>query len=295
MGFSGNKIFRWTIYLAYGLILTAALLYLRFPAEKFKTLSADFVEKLIPGTECVIEDMQFHFPFTFVINDLHLKITDQPEGPTFTVKSTKIRPSLQELGKEFQISTELFDKEQDWTLKLTGDNGEFTVSNLDIKKLDLFSLSYLQEKMGRRITGIVDLSAEYSGILGQPHARMVRGSAKIQNGSLELIYPILFLEKIDLEKAELRFFLTGNKVEISAGKFSGRKLEGTFSGSTNLIFPIFDSNLNLRGNITPMPALSEDDDLAGAMVDKLLETHKLPFIPFRAYGTMAEPKFNFGS
>ena len=52
------------LYILYAVLLTAVLLYVRFPAEKFKQYCVGQIENLVPESTCTIKHIGYRFPLS---------------------------------------------------------------------------------------------------------------------------------------------------------------------------------------------------------------------------------------
>ena len=61
---TGSASLRWLFYCGYAVVLTAVLLYVRFPAQEFKEYCTRKAEGLFNGTKCTIGKIAYAFPFS---------------------------------------------------------------------------------------------------------------------------------------------------------------------------------------------------------------------------------------
>ena len=323
MIFSQNTFWRWSFYGIYALLLMALLLYLRFPTQKFKTFSTQRVSQHFSGYECSIESLRYQFPLTLVANTLRLQANNQTAkgrssdgatpGATETapgkrgeaktpvpasdleVQKATISPILTGWGKTFSLSITAYGGTHRAILELDRPRKTFTLSKIEINGLDLAKLSWLKAQTGRSITGLLTVQGSYSGQSGQDISRGTgQGTAHFKNGTFELLYPIFSLTKMDVESGEALIKLHEQKMVLTKGKFSGKELEGTFSGQ---IDPqganLAAMQLNVTGSLAPMPALVKKSGQAQPILQQLQKNHST--LPFQLQGTIGKPVFRFDS
>lgn len=67
--FKSKSSFLFVLFL-YTFLLSAVLLYFRFPAEKVKLYCEVHMEQLLAGTDCSIEKIRYSFPFSIALDNV---------------------------------------------------------------------------------------------------------------------------------------------------------------------------------------------------------------------------------
>ncbi|MCX5869101.1 MAG: type II secretion system protein GspN [Deltaproteobacteria bacterium] len=295
MTFSQNTFWRWSFYGIYALLLVAILLYLRFPAQKFKIFCTQVISQHLSGYECSIESLRYQFPLTLVASNLRLQSNNQAAKEVIEIQKAILTPSLSGRGKTFSISITAYGGTHQATLAFDRAHNTFTLSKIEINGLDLAKLSWLQAQTGRAITGLLTAQGSYSGQSGQDISKGTgQGAASIKNGTFELLEPILSLKNIDVASGEALIKLQEQKMLLTKGKFSGKDLEGTFSGQINSLgVSLAVMQLDLKGALAPLPALVKKSGQAQPLLQQLQKNHAT--LPFQLQGTIGKPVFRFDS
>jgi len=77
MTYSPNTFWRWSLYSIYGLLLVTLLLYVRFPAQKFKIFCTHLITQQLPDYKNSIESLHYQFPLTLVARNIQLQSKDK--------------------------------------------------------------------------------------------------------------------------------------------------------------------------------------------------------------------------
>ncbi len=295
MTFFQNTFWRWSLYGIYALLLVAVLLYLRFPTQKFKTFCTQVVNQHFSGYESSIESLRYRFPLTLVANNLRLQAKNQVAKDVIDIPKVTLTPSLSGRGKTFSISITAYGGTHQATLALDRAHNTFTLPKIEINGLDLAKLSWLQIQTGRAITGLLTAQGSYSGQSGQDISKGTgQGTVSVKNGTFELLEPILSLKNIDVVSSEALIKLQEQKMLLTKGKFSGKELEGTFSGQMNSLgVNLATMQLDLKGALAPLPALIKKSGQDLPLLQQLQKNHAP--LPFQLQGTIGKPVFRFDS
>ncbi|MDD3815620.1 MAG: type II secretion system protein GspN [Desulfocapsaceae bacterium] len=295
MTFSSNTFWRWSLYTIYGLFLVTLLLYVRFPAQKFKSFCTHLITQQFPDYENSIESLHYQFPLTLVARNIQLQSKDKAGKKVFDIEQLTIKPDLKVPGKNFSLVITAYGGKHQISLSLDLSHKTFTLPKIEINELDLKKLPWLQTQTGRTVTGLLTVHGSYSGQTGQDISLGTgEGSADIKNGSFELLYPILSLNNIDIEKGAVLLKLASQKILLSKGTFNGKELSGTFAGKISSLNATFAAmQLDLTGALTPLPALVKQSGKAQPLLLQLQQNNAA--LPFHLKGTIAKPVFLFDS
>ena len=319
-----NTFWRWLFYGIYALLLVAILLYLRFPTQKFKTFCTQVLSQHLSGYECSIESLRYQFPLTLVVTNLRLQANNQtakgrsfvgaiaganetkPDkrsevkapaltGEVLEIQKVTITPILSGRGKTFSLSGSVCGGTHRAILALDRAHNTFALSKIEIKGLDLAKLPWVQAQTGRAITGLLTVEGSYSGQSGKDIFRGTgQGRADIKNGTFDLLAPIFSLKNIEVESGETFIKLQEQKILLTKGKFSGKELEGTFSGQVDSLgVNLAAMQLDLTGVLAPLPALVKKSGQAQPLLQQLQKNHAT--LPFHLQGTIGKPVFRFDS
>ncbi len=282
------------LWLLYGLVLTGILLYVRFPTDVFKKFCIEYAETVFPGTVCKIGSLSYSFPLTFKAADVRLLNEQQLDKVVFEATSFTIRPHLRYPGKEFTLAGDIYGGTHSCLLSLPGEKGAFVISELEIMNLDLQRLGYQQGQLGRSFTGRMNIAGEYAGVLGRLTEGEARGRVEIEEGSLELLQPILSLNVLDLQNSEFDFQLKDYELQIGKGKFDGQELKGEFAGNIGMETNWLESELDIVGDLEVRASLLSGSTRVKSIVSSLQRRHKQATLPFNISGLVDDPLFRFG-
>ncbi|HID69094.1 MAG TPA: type II secretion system protein GspN [Desulfobacterales bacterium] len=280
----------------YGLLLTAALLYFRFPAKKFKTFCQTQVEQLLPDTRCSISKIRYKFPFAMEIIDIDLSSNQENEQNLLTVDRAIIRPKVTAPKSQFQVELAACDGKHDFSLLLKQKKKEARFENIHLTNLDLAKIPFLRQTFGREITGLLSGSGTYRTSWNDD---LVEGKGKgkisMVDGSFKLLLPILSLQKIDLKKFNADLVFQKEKLQFNKGRFQGRELTGNFSGGLALRSPIEQSKFSFKGTLEPLPPLLKKNRYAKNLLIQMKKRHNRSTLPFLLQGSVKRPSFKFDS
>ncbi len=293
--FKGRPLF-FTTLIIYGLLLTVALLYFRFPAEKFKIFCQAQVENLLPDTRCSISKIRYRLPFAVEIIDVNLSSKQKKETNFLTVDRLIIHPKITAPKSQFHVELAACSGKHDFSLHIKQTENEASFKNIHLTNLDLAKIPFLRQTFGREITGTFSGSGTYQAtwnddILdgkGEGHIAMM-------DGSFKLLLPILSLQKIDLKKFNADFVFQKEKLQFNKGHFQGRELKGDFNGNLALRSPIEQSKYSFKGTLEPLPPLVKKNRYAKNLLIQMKKRHNRATLPFLLQGSVKRPRFKFDS
>lgn len=282
--------------LFYTLILTAALLYFRFPAEKFKIFCESNLSQLLPGTECNINKIHYSFPFSLAAETIQFSSKDSKKLELFTIEQAFISPNISALKSQFQVRLNAFAGVHTFSLILGPDEKEFTLQDIQLKDLDPSRIPFLGQATNRKITGSVEGSGRYHGAWKNgKYSADGEGQITLHKGSFSLLLPILSLNSIDLKEFSTDFVFQKNSLQCKDGKFHGNEIKGVFSGNLGLRSTLKAATLSFKGDLEPLPPLLKKSKHAQNMVILLKKQRKRGTVPFLLKGTVQKPSFKFES
>ena len=100
--------FRSLCYFAYGVLLTAVLLYVRFPAERFKEFCEKRIEHLLPGSSCNIDNVVYRFPLSTVLETIVISRVVDGQETDMVVERLAIYPEPLQFWKAFELKGEIY-------------------------------------------------------------------------------------------------------------------------------------------------------------------------------------------
>ena len=291
-----NKFVLLCSLLLYTLSLTAALLYIRFPAEEFKHFCQTKMEQLLPGTQCSINDLSYSFPLSIKIEQMHFSSMQKKKQTLGSIDQVTITPQLSSPKSHFRVAFTAWEGEHSFSLLLNRKEQRFTLEDIQLHNLNLASVPFLRHTFGREITGSLSGNGSYNGgwnTKGNPADG--QGNMTIEKGSFGLLLPIFSLKKIDLKELTADLIFQKNSLQLKKGVFHGQELKGGFSGKLGLQSPLKRSGFSFKGELEPLPPLLKKSKYAQNMVIQLKKQHARATLPFLLQGSVESPKFKFDS
>jgi type II secretion system protein N len=291
-----NRPFLFLGLILYTLLVTASLLYFRFPAEKFKLFCQTELEQLLPGTSCTIAELSYKFPLRVEAGEIKVNDRLGKKEILCTIDQTTIRPKLKALKPHFHVTIEAGGGKHEFSLLLQQNAKKFSMEDIQLSNLDLASMPFIHKTFGRKITGSLSGNGTYNGTWTEGnYTADGKGSIRVEKGSFSLLFPILSLKKIDLKKFTTELVLQENRLHLNKASFQGKELKGDFSGDLALQSPIKRSKFSIKGALEPLPPLLKKSKYAQNMVIQLKRKHNRSTLPFLLQGSVERPKFKFDS
>ncbi len=283
------------VLFVYTVLLSAVLLYFRFPAEKVKLYCEANLEQLLPGTDCSIERFRFGFPFSFVADNVRFSSNLAVKQELFTIDHVSVSPDISAPKSRFETKIDAFGGEHRFSLIVDKKDKEFTIKDILIKDLDPTRIPFLSNATGRAITGTVSGSGDYHGAWEKGNYEAAgKGSIALANGNFGLLLPILSLKSIDLKEFTTELELKNKKLQCKNGKFIGKELKGKFSGTLGLRSTLKAATLSFTGELEALPELLKKSKHAQRMISQMKRQQKRTSFPFHLQGIVQKPSFLFG-
>lgn len=294
MSLSTNVYLRWFFYCCYAVLLTAMLLYVRFPGSKFKKYCGEQAQKLFSGTECRIGRLAYDFPLDITLADVAFSLPKQGSAPLVILRSITISPVFTELGKVFELQGVSYSGQFSGTLHLERKSNRFSLENIRIRNMSLAEMTSVREVLGREISGQVDFAGSFSATVNQYLAGKAQGKAKLKTGSIALVQPVLALKAIDLQQMAMEVNYDRQELRLTKGKMKGKELSADFACSVRMVSPWYVSELKAAGDVAPQAGFMKESPSVQNEVRVLQKQYKKSTIPFRISGSLQKPTFRFG-
>lgn len=284
-------------YILYGILLTAALLYYRFPSDALREYIQATVERLNPGLLLSAQDISPSFPLGIRLKQTELSLKKGPRRAIFTADSLSFSPRIWSILKgDFQyiFTCNAYDGDLEGIIHFTKQSlgGPFRTS-MELKDIHIDKNFSLYNIIGPHMEGSLSGTIAFSG--GDRSIREGDGEADLMlsNGLIKLLKPVLGLESIDFNRLLLNMVIKKNRLNLSHLELKGGDMHGTASGIIYLKKEFLNSRLNLRGTLEPFADLFKK--LTGGQdtlrfVKQRLKGGKLSF---NIQGTIREPIFKF--
>jgi len=248
----------WIAYTIYGMLITAVILYLRFPSDSAGRYIKSIVESSNPDVMLSFDSVKACFPPGIRLHSLSVGLKDKP-GSTLKADVAKIRPALLNLlsGK---LALLLNANAYEGHIKADIDfanrfscKGPVRV-NAELDKINIGKCAYIKAASSRKIDGRLGGTMSYNGkwnglINGTGSARLV-----LLDGNIQLLGDIFGLNEVNFDKMEADMTLKNRTLKITVLDVTGKQLSGSFKGNVFLDRDIMQSRLAIKGDLK-IPAL----------------------------------------
>jgi type II secretion system protein N len=282
-------------YIAYAVLLTALLLYIRFPAEKFKAYCENHIERLSPGSDCNISRFVYRFPFSGTLETVRITRTIDDRETEITVDRLRIVPKLSQFWKAFTLSGEMYSGLFEAKLHLDRKAETFQLTDIYFEGLDA---GRLVEGIGisdRKISGIFEFAGSYQAPTDTPRDGVGSGVAQIVSGSMSLLQPMLSLTTIEFDHLAVNLNQQNGIVTFADGELMGKEIIADFTGEMQLDSPLLNSNIQISGYLEPDNTFLRNHPEEQQFVQRLLQRYEATVLPFKVGGTVKRPLFRFST
>ncbi len=287
---------KWLGYVLYAVIITAVLLYLRFPSEVIK----DYLEKRTDTSNSPfalsVRQVSPSLPFGLKLQETRVSHRANPNKVIFRADRLSVRPIIGTLlGGKLKLCFEGMAYEgalkgcaKFYEKRLQAPfSASIALKDIHMGQYDLRSL------IGRHMEGRLDGKLAYNG----KNNLLIEGSGeadlRLSDGRLQLLQPILSLDSIDFKQVSIKMALQGRKINLTKVALEGPHMRGTLSGVISLQKEIGKSRLNLRGTIEPFADFFKSLPGTRDMVKLFQRRLKRGTLTFIIQGTLIEPSIQF--
>jgi type II secretion system protein N len=285
---------RWFLYCSYAVVLSAVLLYVRFPEKEFKEYCIRKAESLFNGTKCTIGKITYEFPFGIRFDKVAFLLPDGPNTPLFELSSLNLSSPWRDFGSIFVLSGQSYSSNFSGILQAGQGNRQFSLDPLTIQNLDLSAMKPVNETLGRNLSGRLDYTGTYSAVVNQYLDGKAVGKVKLREGKIALLQPVLAMKEIDLQQVEMNIQYDKHRLQIVRGKANGIEMTADFTGMVQMITPWYLSNVTAKGDFALQAAYTRDNISARNEFIYLQKQFKKTTIPFQVAGNLQNPAFQFG-
>jgi len=279
------------LYMIYGVLLTAVLLYIRFPTDKFRSFCEQQIEQTFNASNCSIKRIHYSFPVSVVFEKVQIIKPSGEQQSVFTIDQFKFRPGIR-FWKTFKLFGDLYSGTLRATLGLDRDKKSYNLTDIVINNLNLNEILKDQGIVDRKITGSLGGSGKYSVEWKTPTTGVGKGRIEVKTGQIEVLQPILSLTAIDFNRINLDISV-GKQIQLQQGKLKGKNLNANFEGSLNVMDSLLVSRVRLSGLLEPNRAFLQSHPMEAKMVKQYEKRYKKSSLPFKIGGTVANPTFRF--
>jgi type II secretion system protein N len=287
--------FRSLVYLAYAVLLTAVLLFVRFPAEKFKAYCEKRIERLLPGSACTIDHIVYRFPLSAAFETLKISRAIDGQESDLVVDRLVISPEPLQFWRSFKLKGEIYSGLFEAGLDFDKRAQTFQLANIHLEGLEAGDLAECIGITDRKISGIVEFSGNYQAKNSHPSDGTGKGVVQVVTGSMELLQPILALSTIEFEKVIVSVTHQNGMLSFAEGELLGKEIIADFSGELRMASPLLNSNILLSGHLEPDDGFLRNHPGEQQVVQRLMQRYKMTVLPFKLGGTLERPLFRFST
>ncbi|MBN1380509.1 MAG: type II secretion system protein GspN [Deltaproteobacteria bacterium] len=240
-------------YTAFGLIMLAVFLYLRFPGRVISDYITAMVSARHPEAVLFIGTLNPDFPPGVKMENIACGLKKNPTA-TMNMNSLNARIGLLDV---FKGETTLFFKGNTYGGGLEGRINFAHFMSLSkpvhfeirLNNLGLDQCAYLKELLKHQIAGTLTGAFVYRYDYERKGAKNGEGEFTLSNGSYPLRERLLGFEKIDFTRIEGKIAIKNNALKIDRIKMMGPEFNCTLQGDITLNEDIESSTINMNGTI----------------------------------------------
>jgi type II secretion system protein N len=287
--------FRSLFYFAYAVMLTALLLYVRFPAEKFKAYCENRIERLFPGSACNIDQIAYQFPLSADLETIKINRTIDGQESEMTVDRLVINPEPWQFWRAFKVKGGMYSGLFEASLDFDEKAQTFQLTDIHLEGLDAGKLAESIGLADRKISGLFEFTGDYQAPSDNPGDGVGKGAVQIVTGSMSLLQPILALSTIEFEKLAANVTQQNGIISFVEGELLGKEIVADFTGEMRLASPLLNSSILLSGQMEPDDDFLRNHPKEYQFVRRLLQRYKVTVLPFKVGGTVKSPLFRFST
>ena len=283
--------FRSFLYLLYAVALTALLLYVRFPTEKFKSYCEYRVEQVVKNGKCSIAKIGYHFPASIELSKVRITKTVDDKQSSILFDRLKISTGVKDFRPFWNIDGDFYGGMFQAEANVDFKKKSLYLGNIVIENVDLAAVTANIASFDREISSTVSFTGEYKTTFSKLLAGNGSGNLRFIDGTVGLVQKILMLDSIEFEEIDILCKYENKTFQITDGKMLGFQLDADFAGA--LQGPLLPPKgaLDITGFLVPNEAYLTEQPQVARIVDRLMKRYKKSAVPFRVGGTLNKPTF----
>jgi type II secretion system protein N len=284
---------RFLLYGLYAVLLITVLLYVRFPAERFRQFCENSLQSQLTSWNAKIENVSFQPPTALVFNNVILtgSYDGLPSQLVFDRVMVKVNPGRLSV---LDIEADLFRGRLTAALALDRRERSFRLEEIRLTGLALAEALQSLGMVERELAGNYDFTGDYQADWDTPLVGRGQGRVEVSVGKMGLVAPLLSLAVIDINSLTAAIEFHGGEVELADGQLRGRELRADFSGTVLLASSLPRSQLRLKGLLQPEETFLQANPREQMLVQRLRQRYNASGVPFQVGGTLTGPTFRFG-
>lgn len=282
-------------YTIYALGLTAALLYLRFPADAVMHSIEASISGLFPRLAVSAGKVRPAFPPGIELRDARLILRQDPDQELLVADQLELRPELLAWikgNRVYRIRTRTYTGNIEGRLRLAQKHaGAMLETRLEWQGLDMARNAGLQRLFGGPLEGILQGSGRYSGPLGTLLQGGGEARFRVAAGKLALARSFFGLRVIEWKNLEGQLLLEGRRLRLKQIQMLGKTFRGSLAGIIHLDAAFPQSRLELEGELEPFPAFFSSGGPAFGLQSLLRRHLQAGKLSFTISGKLSGPVF----
>jgi type II secretion system protein N len=290
---------KWVGYVLYGILLTLGLLIICFPSGDMVSYLEASAAGMEPPLHLTVERLRPTLRLGLHLRQLDLALKDEPEKTLFQADDLLLRPGLWSLLKnslKWHVDCDAYGGKIKGTIhfKERQTSSPFD-SVVRLRGINLDQIPNLQELIGRKITGLLSGTVNYSGQYNLPLDGAGDADLTMANGEVQLFAPIPFLDigQLAFEKMAISLALKKRLLRLTQLNFEGEQLQGSLTGTIRLSDQLSKSRLDLKGKVSLSGDLTESLSGESAAANLIRQRMTRGALSFAVYGTLEDPKIRF--
>jgi len=288
---------KWIGYTFYGILLTVTLLYFRFPSDALRVFFQETSGRIDTNILLSIEKMSPSLLFGLTFNQTKLSMKEAPDKILFKADRLIIRPQIWSFLKgniQYYIECRAYGGDLTGRIHFKNNKlgGPFDTS-IQLKDIQIANNSFITRAIGHNMEGVLNGTIFYKG--KDKSLRNGAGEADLilSDGWIKLLQPILNLESIDFNKAQIKIVLKNQKLNLTHLDLNSENLHGSASGTIFLRKEFLKSRLDLKGAIEPFADFFQDMNDSDNIMKIIKQRLKGGKLPFTIQGTIKKPGVKF--
>jgi type II secretion system protein N len=278
-------------YIAYTLVAIGCFLYLLFPAQTFKGVVSSYLLKMVPGYQIQFDRLQPVFPLGLGFESVSVIQDDRKWAQIDRLNVAPRILSLLSSRKTINYHGNAYQGFLRGHMDVnTSEKSTQTDVFLKLADIQLFDIAYLQESLGRKMSGFLNADVDLMDSNGPK--RSLKGKLDLADVRIEFSNPIINIQEVVFNLVEAEFSVNKQVFSLKRLEAMGGQIEGSLTGTVMLLKPLGKSRINLRGSFIPQEVLlaAIKDMIPGNLFKQQTGGKGMPI---RIFGTIEKPRFSF--
>ena len=222
-------------YAVFAMAALFVFLYVRFPGDMFARHLAAIATDLNPDAMVLIDSVKPAIPPGINFKNVKLGFRDNPAA-TIYVDTFTLKPAWLSLFKG-QTTFVLTAKTYGGSVEAQAATKQFLAADgpidgkLNLDGIDIASIGYLRERLGRQISGNLKGTMTFSGTILSPASGVSTFEFTLVDGSYRFQESIMGMDRLEFKKVEASIGMKNGVLTVNRLKLAGDKINGTLSGN----------------------------------------------------------------